>query len=210
MIGVFTPEVLAGLPRDNDWLLTLQCVLEGALAVEDATIVSDVVDLLGPYSGRAVINAGAVMFHGVTDDTLGRAANLLGDRSEADRLSTAALATYDRIRAIWWRNRLRQAMGSSLTVRRVITTIHMHQQPGGLWLVGGAGQEISLPNLRGLHHLRALVAQPAVRKAIMAAIARIAEADPWLGRHLRDHVRTGSECRYESDPDHPIRWVLSA
>ena len=102
MIGVFTPEVLAGLPRDNDWLLTLQCVLEGALAVEDATIVSDVVDLLGPYSGRAVINAGAVMFHGVTDDTLGRAANLLGDRSEADRLSTAALATYDRIGAVWW------------------------------------------------------------------------------------------------------------
>src|SRR6185436_2266152 len=89
------------LPRDNDWLLTLQCVLEGALAVEDATIVSDVVDLLGPYSGRAVINAGAVMFHGVTDDTLGRAANLLGDRSEADRLSTAALATYDRIGAVW-------------------------------------------------------------------------------------------------------------
>jgi hypothetical protein len=194
-------------------------------------------------------------------------------------------------------------MGSSLTVRGVITTIHMHQQPGGLWLVGGAGQEVSLPNLRGLHHLRALVAQPdisvdalslvsvdgratvdapgiellddqarrtyrarlveleqeideadgeadlgrlellsnereallqqlrvatglggrgrrtgssrerarvAVRKAIMAAVARIAEADPWLGRHLRDHVRTGSECRYESDPDHPIRWVLSA
>jgi len=51
-------------------------------------------------------------------------------------------------------------MGSSLTVRGVITTIHMHQQPGGLWLVGGAGQEVSLPNLRGLHHLRALVAQP--------------------------------------------------
>jgi hypothetical protein len=44
----------------------------------------------------------------------------------------------------------------------------------------------------------------------MAAVARIAEADPWLGRPLRDHVRTGSECRYESDPDHPIRWVLSA
>jgi hypothetical protein len=100
------------------------------------------------------------MFHGVTDDTLGRAASLLGDKSEADRLSTAALATYDRIGAVWWRNRLREAMGLGLTVRGVITTIHMHQQPGGLWLVGGAGQEVSLPNLRGLHHLRALVAQP--------------------------------------------------
>ena len=50
-------------------------------------------------------------------------------------------------------------------------------------------------------------ARIAVRKAIVAAVARIAETDPWLGRHLRDHVHT--ECRYESDPDYPIRWVLS-
>jgi hypothetical protein len=46
-------------------------------------------------------------------------------------------------------------------------------------------------------------------QAIVAAVARIAETDPWLGRHLRDHIHTGWECRYESDPDHPIRWLLS-
>jgi hypothetical protein len=49
----------------------------------------------------------------------------------------------------------------------------------------------------------------AVRKSIVAAMARIAETDPWLGRHLWDHIRTGSECRYESDPDYLIRWVLN-
>ena len=43
-------------------------------------------------------------------------------------------------------------------------------------------------------------ARVAVRKAIVAAVARVAEADPWLGRHLRDRVRTGHECRYEADP----------
>ena len=59
----------------------------------------------------------------------------------------------------------------------------------------------------GSHSERARVA---VRKAIVAALAKIAEADPWLGRHLRDRVRTGFECRYESDPDHPIRWILGA
>jgi hypothetical protein len=48
----------------------------------------------------------------------------------------------------------------------------------------------------------------AVRKAIVAALARIAESDPWLGRHLHERVHTGIECRYESDPDHPVRWVL--
>jgi hypothetical protein len=48
-----------------------------------------------------------------------------------------------------------------------------------------------------------------VRKAIVAALARIAETDPWLGRFLRDRVRTGIACRYETDPDRPVRWVLT-
>ena len=46
------------------------------------------------------------------------------------------------------------------------------------------------------------------RKAIVAALARIAEPTPWVGRHLRDRVRTGSECRYESDPDDPVHCIL--
>jgi hypothetical protein len=199
-------------------------------------------------------------------------------------------------------NRLEQAAQPSTSApRHAITTVELHQQPGGLWLVGSSGHEVSLPNLRGFHHLRALIARPdapvdvlrlvstngrvrldepgmellddqarrayrsrlielqqeiddadleadlgrrerlsnerkalleqlsaaaglggrsrssgssrerariAVRKSITAAAARIAEADPWLGRHLCDHVRAGAECRYESDPDRPIRWVL--
>ena len=265
----------------------------------DVAIVAGVVALLSPYAGRAVINAGAVMFHGVTDDTLGRAAGLLGHRAEAEQLCGAALATYERIGAVRWRNRLEQAAQPSTSApRHAITSVELHQQPGGLWLVGSSGHEVSLPNLRGFHHLRALIARPdapvdvlrlvstdgrmrldepgmellddqarrayrsrlielrqeiddadleadlgrrerlsderealleelsaaaglggrsrssgssrdrariAVRKSITAAVARIAEADPWLGRHLRDHVRTGAECRYESDPDRPIR-----
>jgi len=35
-----------------------------------------------------------------------------------------------------------------------------YQQSGGLWLVGRAGHEVNLPNLRGLRHLQALVAHP--------------------------------------------------
>ena len=39
-------------------------------------------------------------------------------------------------------------------------------------------------------------------------LARIAEVDPWLGRHLHATVHTGAGCRYEPDPDQPVRWVL--
>lgn len=299
MVAPFTSGVLAELPRDGDWLLTLQCVLEGGLATGDRRLVADVARLLRPYAGRAVINAGAVMFHGVTDDTLARAAALLGDADETRRLAAEALATYERIGAVWWRDRLRRA--SEPLVETGATTVRLVEQAGGLWRVGRPGHEVTLPDLRGLHQLRVLVSRPdtpvpavdlaagavavpqaglevlddharrayrrrlaelddqlgsapvradtarqgrlreertallaqlnaaaglggrtrttgstverarvAVRKTLIAAVARIAEADPWLGRHLRDRLRTGTECRYETDPDHPVTWIIRA
>ena len=292
MIGVFTPEVLADLPRDSDWLLVMQCLLEGALAVRNVELAGNILALLTPYVGRSVVNAGAVMWHGVTDDTLARAYALVGDLDSATRHAQSALATYERIGATWWRDRLRRQLPTA--GRRSATTdetiVHLHRQPGGLWLVGREGATFVLPQMRGLAHLHTLLSRPdtdhpaatmagtvidqsglevidaesrrylitrladleaeieladrpelreerdaiasylgtgsglgrrsrttgssgerarvAVRKAIVAALARIAENDPWLGRHLHDRVRTGFECRYDSDPDHPIRWML--
>jgi hypothetical protein len=287
MVGVFGTETLAALPRDADWLLTLQCVLEGAVTVPDREVAAAVVALLAPYAGRSVVNAGAVMWHGVTDDTLARAHALLGDTDAAARHRAAALATYERVGATWWRDRLAAAMVAQPQAagERVV---HLHEQPGGLWLVGREGATFVLPRMRGLVHLHRLLTEPdrdvpaatlvggevveqpglellddearrayrarldeldpgdpaddrerawlldqlgaasglagrrrtsgsteerarvAVRKAIVAALARIAETDPWLGRHLNDRLRTGTECRYESDPDHQVRWLLQA
>jgi hypothetical protein len=51
-------------------------------------------------------------------------------------------------------------------------------------------------------------ARVAVRKAIAAALDRVAETDPATARLLRDTVRTGGTCRYEPDPGRPVRWVL--
>ena len=73
LVSMFHGDVLDELPRDVNWLLTLQCVLEVALAVDDQTLIEKAAGLLAPYDGRAVFNAGAVMFHGTTDDTLSRA-----------------------------------------------------------------------------------------------------------------------------------------
>jgi hypothetical protein len=91
--------------------------------------------LLGPYGGRAVVNAGAVMFHGVTDDTLTRAAALRGDGDEADRLRTRALATSARLGARWWRRRL-EAWTPATSSEPADGVVHLHPAPGGLWLVG--------------------------------------------------------------------------
>jgi hypothetical protein len=241
-----------------------------------------------------VVNAGAVMWHGVTDDTLARAAALLGDEDAAARYRASALATYERIGATWWRDRLRANVATGSTKPSAELVVHLHEQPGGLWLVGREGATFVLPRMRGLEHVHALLRQPdtnlparslagadslveqrglealdeesvrvfrarlaqldaelqfrdrvdlreernaiadhlaaatglagrrrttgshderarvAVRKAIVGAMARIAETDPGLGRHLRDRIRTGHDCRYESDPDRPVRWLLGA
>ena len=256
----------------------------------DPEVTAAALGLLAPYAGRSVVNAGAVMWHGVTDDTVARAYALLGDVDASSRHRAAALATYERIGATWWRDRLRDLLPSDTPTATTVVSVHLHQQPGGLWLVGREGATFVLPRMRGLMHMHTLLSHPdtdvsamglaggaaeqaglevldeesrrilrariaeldaeltqrdrpelrderqavasyltsatglagrtrttgshaerarvAVRKAIVTALARIAETDPWLGRHLRDRVHTGLECHYESDPDHPVRWIL--
>ena len=98
--------VLDELPTDVNWLLTLQCTLDAALGVDDRYLIEKASRLLEPYAGRAVFNAGAVMFHGLTDDTLSRAAAALGDATTAAARRASALATYTRLGASWWRDRL--------------------------------------------------------------------------------------------------------
>ena len=75
--------VLDELATDVNWLLTLQCALDAALGVDDRYVIEKASRLLEPYAGRAVFNVGAVMFHGLTDDTLARAAAALGDTTTA-------------------------------------------------------------------------------------------------------------------------------
>jgi len=115
--------------------------------------------MLVPYGGWSVVNAGAVMWHGVTDDTLARGFALLGETEAAARHRAAALATYNRIGATWWRDRLAAALAAEPqpTGERVV---HLHEQPGGLWLVGREGATFVLPRMRGLLHLHRLLTEP--------------------------------------------------
>jgi hypothetical protein len=165
LVYTFHPPTLEDLPRDVNWLLTLQCVLEAALAVADDDVVREAARLLAPYEGRAVFNAGAVMFHGVTDDTLARAADLLGDPVAAERLRTRALATYERLGAQWWRRRLMiwapQAAGSGASgAPGVPRRVRLHPAPGGLWLAGPAEAAVPLRALRGFGYLNQLLRRP--------------------------------------------------
>jgi len=101
------------------------------------------------------------MFHGVTDDTLARAAGLLGDLPASQRLRTQALATYERIGAQWWRDRLASWTPPAVEADRTgPRRVRLHPAPGGLWLVGSEESAVQLTALRGFGYLRELLRRP--------------------------------------------------
>jgi hypothetical protein len=161
LASTFDERVLAGLPRDHNYLLVLQLLLDVALATGLDELVGTITPLLLPYAGRAVVNAGAVMFHGVTDDTLARACERLGDAERSVALREKALATYRRIGATWWRERLEAASPATSEPARS-TSMTLRPGPAGVWFVGRGAEESAIPARRGLEHLHALLEQPGI------------------------------------------------
>jgi tetratricopeptide (TPR) repeat protein len=155
----FDDRVLANLPRNHNYLPVLQLLLDVALATGLDELVATITPLLLPYAGRAVINSGAVMFHGVTDDTLARACERLGDTERAAALREKALETYQRIGATWWRERLEAAAGFAPPAPRT-GPMTLRPGPAGVWLVGRGDDETAIPARRGLEHLHALLFRP--------------------------------------------------
>lgn len=159
LAATFDERVLSGLPRDHNYLLVLQLLLDVALGTGLDDVVENVTPLLSPYAGRAVINAGGVMFHGVTDDTLSRACERLDDVERGVALRESALETYRRIGAAWWQARLE---GHTPAYGGPDPSTVMTLRPGstGVWFVGRGSEELAIPARRGLEHLQALLRQP--------------------------------------------------
>jgi non-specific serine/threonine protein kinase len=51
-------------------------------------------------------------------------------------------------------------------------------------------------------------ARMTVSKRIRAALKRIGELHPPLGRHLNRCIRTGVYCSYTLPPEEPVRWTF--
>ncbi|MEP7019717.1 MAG: hypothetical protein ABI808_03630 [Pseudonocardiales bacterium] len=160
LASTFDGRVLADLPRDHNYLLVLHLLLDVALTTGLDELVETITPLLLPYAGRAVINSGAVMFHGVTDDTLARACQRLGDTERAAALREKALSSYRRIGATWWRERLEAESPPVGEPERSTPMMTLRPGPAGVWLVGRARHETAIPARRGLEHLHTLLSQP--------------------------------------------------
>jgi hypothetical protein len=185
----------AKVPYDVDWLLTVSKATEAAAGVGAVDIVRAGMTLMAPYAGRCIVNAGAVVCVGVVEDYLWRAAVVVGD-PRAEDWRAAAAAAYRRLDAPWWLRRLTAphdvAPRSSFARARPAErrTVELRPLPGqSVWSVGPAGEASLLPDMKGLHYLRALLQHPNVEVAALDLSALVAGhgttiASPDLGEPL--------------------------
>jgi hypothetical protein len=156
--------------RNVYFLLTVTSLVEVGSVLQIDDIAADGVRLLEPYAGRAVLNAGAVTFHGVIDDYLFRACQVLG-QGDADHWRHHAVVSYERIGATWWKDRLAAPALRAPSAAPAIW--HLRQNAAADWAVGRAGAIGTQPDLKGLHYLRHLLRRPGenVTAAELAAAA---------------------------------------
>lgn len=161
--GSLVTQLMAGgvavVPRDVDFLLRVTCAVRVAAALGLTDLCREAAGALEPYAGRSVLNAGAVIFHGVVDEYLYLAHAALGDDAVAAGWRRSAESAYRRIGATWWEHRLggdRPASRAPEPTRRV----HLRRDGTGRWSVGDDGATFELPDLKGLGYLRYLVERP--------------------------------------------------
>ncbi len=120
------------------------------------------------------------MFHGLTDDTLARAAAILGDHAIAAARRESALATYTRLGASWWRDRLSRWQPPSAAA---LTSLRLSPTGDGFWLVGTGSQSTPVKTLKGYSYLRELLRRPGIPVAAIDLVTAGAGAveQPGLG-----------------------------
>jgi hypothetical protein len=181
------------VPSDVDWLLTVAKTTEAAAGLGYADIAHAGMTLMAPYVGRCVLNAGAVVCVGVVEDYLWRAAVVSAD-PRADDWRAAAVAAYRRLDAPWWLRRVSAPYdvkrGAPVAAPADRRTVEMRRLPGqSVWSVGPAGEARLLPDMKGLHYLRALLQRPdaeisALEMSALVAGHGTAVAEPDAGERL--------------------------
>jgi class 3 adenylate cyclase len=104
----------AAIPRDYLWVASIAGAAELAVAFADADAAACLSDALQPLAGGFVVTGDGVAVYGSVNLTLGRLAQVLGNRGEARALLEESVAVHDRIRAPIFAGRARLALAELL------------------------------------------------------------------------------------------------
>lgn len=166
------------VPRDVDFLLTVTSLVQVAAAVGRVELCRAGIDLLAPFAGRAVVNAGAVAMMGVVDEYVMMAALATGDPA-ANAWRQTATTCYRRLGAPFWLGRISLAWEPSETIPAPDSAdpplpINFTCQASGGWSLGSEPHRFTLPDLKGLRYLRILLQRPGVEVTAGDLVAAVA------------------------------------
>lgn len=176
---------LATIARQLDWTLVIGLLTTVAAGTGEQELAAEGIALLEPYAGRGVPNGGVVVFAGIVDVFLARAAAALGrDDAASWAMSGAVLA--ERFGSVWW---MQQAAALASPGRRAARggerldrVAVLRPEPGGVWLVGRAGAEVPVREVKGFGYLRMLLRQPEVEVSAL-------ELSNWAAGHPGAGIR---------------------
>jgi hypothetical protein len=154
----------AHLVRDAEWLLTITSLTQVAAGVGAGELAAAAVDLLQPYAGRGVVNAGAVAFEGVVDDYLARACASLARHDDAAYWTKHARVAYRRVGATWWTSQLNRLPYTPITG----TAFNLRPEGAGIWRIGPEGSSVAVRETKGFAYLRTLLRNPGVPVSALA------------------------------------------
>jgi hypothetical protein len=223
------------LPRDNVWLVATCAAAETAVLLGDRPAAAQCHERLLPFAGRIAVAGVGFFALGPVDLFLGDLAECLGRRDEAIEHWTRARALAERAGAPRWRERAEAGIARTGEARAAHPPAALLRCDGDFWTLSFGGRGGLVRDLKGLHHLRTLLAHPerefaaatlvdprrardaergahaeharlVVTQRIKAALRRIAATNPELGRYLFRTVHTGYRCRYAPDPGDPVAW----
>ena len=190
------------VPYDVDWLLTVSKATEAAASLGLVDITREGMTLMAPYAGRCVVNGGAVTCVGVVEDFLWHAAVAIGD-PRADDWRAAAAAAYRRLSAPWLLSRVSSSyepVGAPPKPTATDVRVELRLLPGqSVWSVGQVADARLLPDMKGLHYLRALLQHPGTEVAALDLSAIVAghgttvtepDTGPQLDRQALSAYRT--------------------
>ncbi len=142
------------LPEDAEFLSGMLGAVEAAILLGDEVGAKALSDRMSPFADVWIVDGIGAACWGLTAEWLARLADLLGRGADADRLRARAEAAY-------------RATGATGPLRRIAGAVDSPsaghgrlRREGNGWVVGWAGAQTTLPDLKGLHDLATLLSRP--------------------------------------------------
>ncbi|HZQ86634.1 MAG TPA: AAA family ATPase [Acidimicrobiales bacterium] len=160
MVAPFADGGLERLQLDYSWLDTVVYLAEAFRGVGFDDAARRAYEMLEPFRGSCVVTAAAVLFDGSVDHHLALQDAHAGNIERATAGFEAAIEIHERVGALWWAERSRDALEQLRAQHRGPRGVF--RQGGDVWTLSFDDVTVHLKDAKGLRDLAVLLASPGV------------------------------------------------